>query len=354
MKSARLFFADCTGRLTGSYLYDERVARGAAAFGWQIEMIAIEGHFPEANEHAYRSLRRALADCPDHSPVIIDGSVLADTADVIAEHSQRLYLLGLVHHPTAEEHGMSPAAEVTYFQARERAALALMDRIVVTSQFTANRLPDYGVDASLIHCVLPGVAHAPVSDSRWPAKRLLCVATLIPRKGHRVLIEALAQIADLDWTCDLVGALDHDRHCVGAIQQAIEANGLRDRIRLPGPHAPAALAQRYHDCDLFVLPSFYEGYGMVVTEALAHGLPVVTTTGGALADTLPETAGAAVAPGDSQAMASALRHLLSDRARYTTARDAALAARERLTDWAHASAQLAAVLDQSTSLPGKT
>lgn len=353
MKSARLFFADGTGRLTGSYLYDERVARGAAALGWQIEMIAIEGRFPGADEQAHRSLRRALADCPDHSPVIIDGSVLADTADVIAEHSPRLYLIGLVHHPTAEEHGLS-AAQVTYFQARERAALALMDRIVVTSQFTANRLPDYGVDASLIHCVLPGVAHAAISDSRWPPRRLLCVATLIPRKGHRVLIEALAQIADLNWTCDLVGALDHDAHCVGAIQQAIEAHGLRDRIRLPGPHAPEALAQRYHDCDLFVLPSFYEGYGMVITEALAHGLPVVTTTGGALADTLPANAGAAVAPGDSQAMASALRHLLGDRARYTAARGAALDARERLTDWAHASAQLAAVLEQSTSLPDKT
>lgn len=346
MKSARLLFANNTGRHTGSYLYDERVARGAAAFAWQVDLVALDGQFPKADARARESMDRALTTCPDHSPVVIDGLALADLADVLAPHRHRLYLIGLVHHPAAEEYGIPPE-HAAYWRTRERAALGLMAQVIVTSEFTAGRLPDYGVDASIIHRVLPGVERAAISEPRWPARHLLCVATLIPRKGHRVLVDALAQLADLDWHCDMVGALDHDRHCVAVVQQAIKTQGLCQRIDLLGPRPPEALAALYRDCDLFVLPSFYEGYGMVVTEALAHGLPVVTTTGGALADTLPAAAGAAVAPGDSQAMANALRRLLTDRARYTSARAAAAAAREQLSDWTVTSEQFAAVLDLS-------
>lgn len=348
MKSARLLFAGDNGRYTGSYQYNERMARRTAASGWQVELVALAGQFPRTDTQARQSLHQALSACPDYSLVIIDGLVLADLAAVIAEHRQRLHLIGLVHHPVAEEYGI-PAAEAAYFRTREPAALALMNQIIVTSPFTAGRLPDYGVDASIVHCVLPGVDPAEPGKPHWPARQLLCIATVIPRKGHRILVDALAQLADLDWQCDLVGALDHDMHYVAGVKEAIQSHGLCGRIQLLGPRPHDALARMYRDCDLFVLPSFYEGYGMVVAEALSYGLPIVTTTGGALADTLPADAGAAVTPGDSRAMADALRCLLTDRARYASARSAALAAREQLIDWRHASAQFADVLDLSAT-----
>lgn len=351
MPHATLLFASHLGRYNGSFVYNKCIATGAADGGWSIQRVALEGHFPAANAQAHQSLQQALASCPDHSLVIMDGSALADTAETIAPHADRLYLIGLMHHPVAEEYGL-PAAQATYFKARETAALALMHEVIVTSPFTAQRMPAYGVDPARTHTILPGVTPADLGTAEWPARRLLCIATLTPRKGQRVLIDALATLTDVNWQCDFIGATDSTGRYAADIERAIDHHGLADRARLLGPRAPAALAEAYQACDLFVLPSYYEGYGMVVSEALSYGLPVVTTTGGALADTLPRDAGTAVEPGDPQALAQALRRLLTDEARYTTARAGARAARLQLPTWASASASLTTLLDQFAANAG--
>ena len=344
MPHATLLFAGHLGRYNGSFVYNKYIATGAADSGWAIQRVALEGRFPAADTRAHQSMQQALASCPDHSLVIIDGSALADTVETIARHTDRLYLIGLMHHPVAEEYGI-PAARAAYFKARETAALALMRQVIVTSPFTAQRMPAYGVDPARTHTIPPGVAPADLGTANWPAQRLLCIATLTPRKGQRVLIDALATLVDLNWQCDLIGAAADGAYTVD-IERAIAQHGLTERVRLLGPRAPAALAEAYQACDVFVLPSYYEGYGMVVSEALSYGLPVVTTNGGALADTLPRDAGTAVEPGDPRALAQALCNLLIDEARYEAARAGARAARRQLPTWASASASLVQLLEQ--------
>ena len=98
---------------------------------------------------------------------------------------------------------------------------------------------------------------------------------MIPGKGHDVLLDALATIADLSWHCVCVGSLDRDPAFADGLRRRALDGGLGDRVRFPGPRTGADLDRSYAAADLLVLPSRAETYGMVVTEALARGLPVV-------------------------------------------------------------------------------
>ena len=91
----------------------------------------------------------------------------------------------------------------------------------------------------------------------------------------------------------------------------VKAAGLEGRIEFPGECGEHALEDLYHTASLFVLPSYYEGYGMAFAEALVRGLPVVGTTGGAVPHTVPSAASILVHPGDVNALADALGHLLA-------------------------------------------
>lgn len=336
------------GQCTGGYRYDAEIVSGLRALGWRVEVSGLPGRFPVVDGTARRALDACLRAHAPGTPVVIDGLALGGLPEVATTHARRLTITALVHHPLADESGLAPATRAALF-ASEQAALACARSVVTTSRFTARRLAGFGVAAERIHVVEPGVAAAALAPADRRAPHMLCVATLVPRKGHTVLVEALGRLRDHAWTCELVGSLSRDPAQARAVADAIEAAGLRDRIGLVGELSPSALQERYLNADVFVLPSLYEGYGMVVTEALAHGLPVITTTGGALIDTLPASAGIAVAPGDAGQLGSALRRFLEDDALRQTLRAGARAARGRLDDWASASGRFAHALAQTRS-----
>jgi glycosyltransferase involved in cell wall biosynthesis len=167
-------------------------------------------------------------------------------------------------------------------------------------------------------------------------RALLCVANLVPRKGHELLVEALARIRDLDWSLSCVGSVERDPTTARAVRSRIRAAGLGRRITLSGECPPQSVAQAYRAADAFVLPSFHEGYGMVYAEAMAHGLPVIATTAGAIPETVPPQAGLLVPPGDPAALARAVRRVI---AQPLLAARLALGSRAigtHLPDWPHA------------------
>jgi glycosyltransferase involved in cell wall biosynthesis len=162
---------------------------------------------------------------------------------------------------------------------------------------------------------------------------------LLPRKGHGVLVEALAQIRDLDWSLLAIGSVERDPATVQEIRRRISVAGLEERITLAGEKLPEAVGDAYRAADLFVLPSFYEGYGMVYAEAMAYGLPVIATTAGAIPETVPPEAALLVPPGDPLRLADALRWLISDRVLAARLSAGAQAAGSRLPDWRQAGEQ---------------
>jgi glycosyltransferase involved in cell wall biosynthesis len=340
---------------TGGYLYDARIVRELRALGWRVDVVGLDGQFPEADEDAARSMAAALAGCPDGAVVIIDGLALGGLPGTVAEHAGRLNLTALVHHPLADETGLDGAARARFLEL-ERRALAACRRVIVTSPFTAKRLGSLGLDERAPRVVEPGVEPGepaaivgPRMAGREPrgGERLLCVASLTPRKGQDVLVRALAGLADRDWHCLLAGSTQRDADFARHVAAMVDQAGLVGRVDFIGECDAEALEAAYRRATVSVLPSHYEGYGMVVSESIARGLPMVTTTGGALAETAPGDCCLKVAPDDAGALGDALRRWFDDADLRRRLTQRASERREGLRPWSGAGREFAAALTEA-------
>jgi glycosyltransferase involved in cell wall biosynthesis len=224
--------------------------------------------------------------------------------------------------------------------------------VIVTSPATARTLiADFGVCAEQTHVVLPGTERPKViptqkikRDFTLERLRLLSVGSITPRKGFDVLMASLALVKDLPWELAIAGDRTRDANAPLQLDQDIERFGLGDRVRQLGAVSSDVLASLYLDADVFVLASHYEGYGMAFAEALAHGLPVIATTGGAIPGTVPLTAGILVEPGDVTQFAQALREIMVNADLRAALTRGALEAAQSQPDWAHSAERFAAVL----------
>lgn len=347
-----LIVAGDPGQFTGGYVYDARMVAALRQQGWRVDVVGLDGRFPAPDARARQSMSVALAALPDGARVLIDGLAMGGLPEQVEPHADRLKILALVHHALADETGLDDSRHQA-FMGSETRALAAARRVIVTSAHTARGLSRFGVAEERIRVVEPGVdasplavsALAPGDDDR--PQRLLCVATLTPRKGQDLLIEALAGLTDRDWVCEAVGSHDRDPDFAARLVTETNRQGLSNRLHWSGEKDASDLVAAYHQADLFVLPSRFEGYGMVVTEALARGLPVITTSGGALADTLPPAAGMTLPPGDARALRNALGRWLDDPDWRRQLRQGARHARTKLVDWRHAGERFAAALSMN-------
>jgi glycosyltransferase involved in cell wall biosynthesis len=121
---------------------------------------------------------------------------------------------------------------------------------------------------------------------------------------------------------------------------------LTDRIAVLGAISSEHLASLYDTADLFVLASYFEGYGMAYAEALAHGLPVIGTTAGATPETVPDEARMLVTAGDPAALAEAVRRAVADTDLRLRLSQGALAAARRLPTWPQSGAIFAGALER--------
>ena len=296
---------------TGGYIYDARMAAGLRRRGWEVEVHNLGGRFPDADAAAEASLHEVLSALEDGSRVLVDGLALSGLPDPVVAHRGRLRILALVHHPVSDETGL-PAEVRARLAVRERRALAAAAGVIVTSGFTARGLGRFGVPAAQVRVARPGTDPAPPATGPAPGAppQLLSVASVVPRKGHDVLVGALARLRDRPWRCVCAGSLERAPDYAHRVRALVEEHGLAARVRFAGECLRSALDRIYASSSIFVLASHYEGFGMVLTEALARGLPVVSTTGGAIPDTVASDAALLTPPGDDVALAGALGSLL--------------------------------------------
>jgi glycosyltransferase involved in cell wall biosynthesis len=322
---------------SGGNTYDRRVCRGLSAAGWSVREHAVYGAWPHPGGTERADLTRVLVALPDNAVVLIDGLVASAVPDVLVPEARRLRLIVLVHMPLGD--------------AAEGRALAAASAIVTTSAWTRGRLIDlYALAADRIHVATPGVDSAPLAPGSDAGSRLLCVAAVTPHKGHDLLTRALATVADLPWTCVCVGSLSRDPGFVDVLRRQVDGYGLVDRVRFVGPRTGADLDAAYAAADLLVLASRGETYGMVVTEALACGTPVLATASNGLPEALgraPDGSlpGLLVPPDDPAALAGAVRRWLGDPELRRQLRRSARERRTTLTGWAVTSEAVAKVLD---------
>jgi glycosyltransferase involved in cell wall biosynthesis len=331
---------------TGGYEYDRRIVQGLRGLGWTVQVHEVDGAFPFPASADRERFAAALARIPDATRTVVDGLAFGMAPDEVGREAARLRLVALVHHPLAEERGVNPS-EAAMLQANERRALESARLVIVTSPATARRLEAYGVSRNRSVVVEPGTDRAPIAHgSRDGRVHLLIVASVVPRKGHDVLVDALAAIPDRTWRLTCVGSLDRDPKTADAVRAKVAAAGLDPYVAFVGEGDAASVDGYYDRADVFVLPTFHEGYGMVVAEAIAHGLPVVSTPTGGIAALVGEEAGLLVPAGDVRALTDALSRIVADAALRETLAAGARRARGRLPTWDRASREFAAALDR--------
>lgn len=333
---------------TGGYGYDRRVIAGLRAMGWTVDLLPLGEDFPFPTADTVMTARARLADAVAAGPVIADGLALGALGSLGNGAASKRNLIALVHHPLALENGI-PSDEAARLAASERAALVDAARIVTTSQTTARIVAEmFAVPPALIAVVVPGTDPAPLARGSAPGRspvQLLSVGSLIPRKGHDILLAALAGLRDLDWRLTVAGSAVHDPAHAALLRERAAAADLAGRVTLAGSVDQPTLEALYSGADLFVLASRYEGFGMVYTEAVARGLPVIGTRAGAIPEAIPPGAGLLAAPEDPADLAAVLRHVLGNSMVRADLAAGARAAAGTLRRWEQSAAQFAALLE---------
>jgi glycosyltransferase involved in cell wall biosynthesis len=329
---------DDAARPSGGNIYDRRVCDGLTAAGWDVREHLIGGQWPQADEATLAELADALAAVPDVALVLVDGLIGSAAAEVLVPAAARVRLVVLVHMPLGTTAGAARAGEC--------AVLTSATAVVATSGWTRDRLLDwYPLEPGRVHVARPGVDPADLAAQTPGGENLLCVGAVAAHKGQDVLVDALTRVADLPWRCRLVGPLERDPDFVARLREATAAAGLEGRIDFVGPLVGSALERAYRAADLLVLPSLGETYGMVVAEALAHGVPVLVSDVGGVREALGDAgAGLLVPPGDADGLAAVLREWLTDRRMRAGLRRTAADRRRTLPGWQQTVRAVAAAL----------
>jgi glycosyltransferase involved in cell wall biosynthesis len=313
-------------RPSGGNTYDRRLRHELAAAGWHVSLREVPGDWPRADAESRHHLAAVLAALPDGAAVLLDGLVALAAPDEVVAAGRRLRTVVLVHMPLGRDD--------------EGVVLRSATGVVTTSDWTRRLvLTRHALDPARVHVAVPGVDPAPLAPGTPGGGSLLCVAAVVPAKGHDLLLTALAGLADRSWRCVCAGALDRDPACVAALRDRIRACGLATRVTLAGSLSGPALRAAYAGADVLVHPSRAETYGMVLTEALARGLPVIASDVGgvpeALGLTTPGECPGLLSPADDAgALAESLRSWLTDEALRQRLRETAARRRAELTGWA--------------------
>jgi glycosyltransferase involved in cell wall biosynthesis len=340
---------------TGGYAYDRRMIEGLERLGWHVQKVSLGEGYPFPNLIQEEYARSVLLNLTKKVPMVIDGLALGALPNLASELAKRHPLIALIHHPLAFEFGLSDQ-EIKSLRQSETLALQQVVQIIANSPTTARDLiQHFDIRPEIINVILPGtdrVTNLEPSSRGCPESKervhLLSVGSIIPRKGFHYLIAALEPLIDLQWSLTIVG--DHSCHLAAYkfLMTDIKYFHLESRVQVLGAVSNRELENLYTQSDVFVLASLFEGYGMVYAEAMAYGLPIIATTGGAIPDTVPKEAGLLVPPADIPALSAALKTLIQDSSHRARLSRGALQAASLQPTWDYAVQQFTAVLARLT------
>jgi glycosyltransferase involved in cell wall biosynthesis len=328
---------------TGGYVYARRLLTGIDTHGVAMQRLQLPGSFPAPSSEDLAETERILVQIHPNVPLMIDGLAFGAMPTPLV-NKIRAPIIALVHHPLCRETGITPK-QAGHLYELEKAALTFARRVIVSSPTTARTLTaDFAVRNEIITVAEPGTEPSARSVGTGNPLQLLAIGSIVPRKAYDVLIRGLHALADRDWRLTIVGATDRSAEALAALDAALQETGLGARVTITGALPQSVLARYYRTADVFIMPSLYEGYGMVLAEAMAHGLPIVCTTGGAAAETAPDAAAIKVPPGDPKALGDAVSRLIDDAQLRTRLADASWTAGQTLPRWDDTARRIAAVI----------
>ena len=345
--------AGCLEARTGGSIYNRRMVDALRDRGWTIGVHELSDDFPDPSERSLVEAARVLRQIPDGTITVFDGLAFSAMPDVVSAECERLIHVPIVHMPLALETGLEPRARAER-QAAEQRALSAANIVVVTGQSSVDTMIEYGVPPDRIAVVVPGTDRADVArGSGGPAVHLACVAALTAGKGHDVLLCALAAHHRLAWRLTCAGSTTRSPETAAEVQALAARLNIAERVTFTGELQSGALASLYDEADVFVLATRHETYGMAVAEALARGIPVVSTKTGEIPHLVGTAAGVTANPGDADAFVAALTPVLADAAFRAELHAGALVVRATLADWNDAACKMAVVLERAAARTSK-
>ena len=353
MRSISLVVAGHLDQRTGGYIYDRRMVEGLRSGGWHVDVVELPDDFPHPAPATLAHASRAFERMPTGAIAVIDSLAFGAMPDLIERESPRLQIVALMHLPLVTGARLEGRPMDGVMEA-ERRALHCAARIIVTGKAALPLLAQYAPPFDRVIVVEPGTDRAPLArgsrhaPDRMAPIELLCVANVNAIKGHEMLLDALAAIPDKGWRLTCVGSLTRDPGTVERVRTAITRLGLDERVLLAGELRHDALESSFDRADVFVFAARQETYGMAVAEALARGIPVVSTGTGAIAELVDHEAGLVVPVDDRAALASALARVIRDDDLRRRLAEGARRVRSRLRTWEEAAERMGAVLDPLT------
>lgn len=297
---------------TGGYIYDRHIVDGLRERGWSIDVRSLDETFPRPTASALADADAVFAAIAAGSLVVVDSLALGAIPDILEQHRSRLRIVALMHLPLAADPGIDAPTAAQYAVAEKR-ALETAALVVVTGQATLPMIAEYDLPSTRVIVVEPGTRPAPLARGAGTSMvELLSVGTLNPGKGYEELLRALSAVPSRNWHLTCAGSLARHRPAAMRVQNIVQELQLDDHVSLVGELDADEIDECYQRADVFVLATLRETYGMAVAEALAHGLPVVSTATGAIAALVGTEAGILVSPGDERGLSAALSRVIGD------------------------------------------
>lgn len=323
-----LVIYDSLDIVSGGYLYDRMLVEYLRRHGEQVEIIAIPR----------RSYAFQLAD--NLSPRLCFRLAQAQVDLMLQDElnhpslfwlNQRLNQLkqerggpkniSIVHHlHSSEDH---PGWQMKLYRWVERRYLHTIDGFIYNSQTTQQAVE------TLAGSPYPAIVAPPAGDLFQPAispddiqaraqqkgpLKLIFVGNIIPRKGLHTLLAALAEIPEDTAALTIVGKPTVNRRYTNSILEQLKESNLEKHVRFLGQLSQAHLAAEIRSHHLMVMPSSYEGFGIVYLEGMGFGLPAVgTTSGGAREIITHGQDGYLITSGDQTMLGRLLLDLHNDR-----------------------------------------
>lgn len=334
---------------TGGYRYDKEIINAWKTLGIDVELISLEGNYPFPSEQDKAQALEAINNFPKADIAVVDGLLGGASPEFMQALSKIMPVTALIHHPLCLENGLNENTAQA-LKDSEQKGLEFVSQIITTSPATTRTVTElFGFDKTKIHTVLPGVKRTQTSQgSKNKTVQLLCVGSIIERKGHTFLLQALSRLKDLNWRLDCYGSTAFDTKLFDDLQRIVKAQNLSEKVIFHGAVTDDLIEAAYAKSDVFVLPSLYEGYGMVYAEAIVRGLPVIATTAGAIPDTVPKTCGILVEPKNIEMLKKALEQLISDKDLRDNYKQGAINAESGFPTWQGSAMRFAEILKDMT------
>jgi glycosyltransferase involved in cell wall biosynthesis len=298
-------------QLTGGYIYNRKMIEGLVSKGHEVEVHNPGSDFPFPGKESLGNCRRIFSSIGRGEPIVIDSLALGPCEKIIVQFAGNNPMVGLIHLPLF----MNPSftqIEKSVFKAQESRAYKKMRFLIAVSMHTRQLIHECGIDNSSIFVVHPQ-AESPTRKTFYPSlpHNLLCIANYTRNKGHSTLITALAGLKSFDWVLSCYGDQTMEIEYALKLIKEVKELGLDDRISLNGPLQHQSLTEIYLQADLFILPSEYESYPMVLVESLVHGIPVIAAEAGGIPELVPDGTGYFFEPGNAGSLEKVIQKLLT-------------------------------------------